>query len=856
MSLWLLLVMTAAAALCGAYCRAPLWLWTAGAAILGVWLSIPELIVALGLERYASGDEGWPQAAMVAAWIVFAAVALLLNLPALRRRVLTRHAFSLYRRVLPPMSTTEREAIEAGTVWWDAQLFSGRPDWRQLLAVPPPRLSDEEQAFLDGPVEVLCAMLDDWEITFERQDLPPEVWTFLKRNGFFGMIIPKRYGGLEFSALGHSAVVTKIASRSVSASVTVMVPNSLGPAELLLRYGTQAQREHYLPRLARGDEVPCFALTGPEAGSDASAIPDAGIVCRGRFASEDDVLGIRLSWEKRYITLGPVATLLGLAFKLEDPDHLLGPTERPGITVALIPTDTPGIEIGDRHRVLNQAFQNGPNRGQDVFIPVEWIIGGPEMAGQGWRMLMESLAAGRSISLPALSTGSTKLASRATGAYAAIREQFRTAVGQFEGVQEALARIGGNTYVVDAARTLTAMALDGGEQPSVISAIVKYHLTERMRQVVNDAMDVHGGRAICMGPRNYLARGYQGIPIAITVEGANILTRSLIIFGQGAIRCHPYVLREMNAALCEDPHRGLAEFDRALFAHVGFTVSNAVRALVLGLTFGRLTPAPVPGVVGHYYRQLSRMSAALAVVADACMLAFGGRLKRLERLSARLGDVLSHLYLASAALKRFEDDGRPEVDRPLLHWACRDALHRIQTALDELFRNMPYRSLGAALRWLVFPLGLPYVPPNDANDRRVARALLRPGPARDRLTRGIFVGSADEPLGRVEHALHETVAAESAARKLRRAVRARRLQADTPGALLTEARLTGVLSHEEVARLEAAAAARREAIQVDAFPPEEFGRISAAAHNTGSPLPLAGEGQGEDLVAPRADPAP
>lgn len=801
--LWTLFSLAALVTL--AYRRAPLGIATLVAALV-LLLATPEI----------------PFIAAIAVWTLFLAAAALLNLTPLRRSLLTRPVFEFFRRVLPPMSSTEREAIEAGTVWWDGELFSGAPDWNKLLAVPAAKLSDEEQRFLDGPVEELCGMVDDWEITHTLKDLPPEVWEFIKKNRFFGMVIPKRYGGLEFSALGHSAVVMKVASRSVSAAVTVMVPNSLGPAELLLHYGTEAQKDHYLPRLAKGEEIPCFALTGPEAGSDASAMQDIGVVCHANFKGEKDVLGIRLNWRKRYITLGPVATLLGLAFKLHDPEHLLSENESPGITLALIPTDTPGVTIGNRHWPMNQAFHNGPNSGKDVFIPVDWVIGGPAMAGKGWMMLMESLAAGRSISLPALGTGSGKLAGRVTGAYAAIRKQFNSPVGQFEGVQEALARIGGNTYLMDAARSLTAVAVDMGERPSVVSAIVKYHLTERMRQVINDAMDIHGGRGISMGPRNYLARGYQGVPIAITVEGANILTRSLIIFGQGAIRCHPYVLEEMEAARNSDQAKGLRQFDRALFAHIGFAISNAARALVLGLTGARFVSAPMGGTARWYLRQLTRMSACLALSADAAMVLLGARLKRKERLSARLGDVLSHLYLASAALKRYRDQGEPEADRPLLHWACRDALYHIQNALDELFRNLPGRWVGACLRLLVFPLGMPYDAPNDANDRRVARLLLTPSEARDRLTDGVFIGGPEEPVGRVEHALKKATAADAATRKLHRALRADQIKADVAEAQIEEALRSGILSEHEAHLLQEAERARDEAIRVDEFFPHEL----------------------------------
>ncbi|HEO66108.1 MAG TPA: acyl-CoA dehydrogenase, partial [Spirochaetes bacterium] len=504
----------------------------------------------------------------LAFWIPFGIIALLFNIPILRRVLLMNPIRYFLKKSMPAISQTEKEALEAGTVWWDAELFSGKPDWNTLMAYPAPQLSAEEQAFMDGPVNEFCAMLSDWKINHEDYDLTPKAWQFLKDKGFFGMIIPKKYGGLEFSALGHSCVVMKIASRSTSGTVTVMVPNSLGPAELLLKYGTEEQKDHYLPRLAKGREIPCFALTGPEAGSDAGSMPDTGIICHSDFEGKKDVLGIRLNWDKRYITLGPVATVLGLAFKLYDPDHLLGDKEELGITLALIPTNTPGVSIGSRHVPLNQFFQVGPNWGKDVFIPMDWIIGGTDRVGQGWRMLMESLAAGRSISLPALSTGGGKMVCRATGAYSRIRKQFKIPIGRFEGIEEALARMAGNTYTMDAARSLTCVALDMGEKPSVISAIVKYNLTETLRQVMNDSMDVQGGSGICMGPGNLWASTYQGVPVSITVEGANILTRSLIIFGQGAIRCHPYALKEIQAIANPDSSVASKEFDATFFRHL------------------------------------------------------------------------------------------------------------------------------------------------------------------------------------------------------------------------------------------------------------------------------------------------
>ncbi len=731
----------------------------------------------------------------------------------IRRRLIAAPLLRQFSKVIPRMSDTEREALEAGSVWWDAELFSGRPDWKRLLAMPQPTLSAEERAFLDGPVQELCARLDDWRITHEDHDLSQEIWDFIKSQGFFGLIIPKRYGGLDFSALAHSTIVMKLASRSITAAVTVMVPNSLGPAKLLQSYGTQQQKDYYLPRLARGEEVPCFALTGPEAGSDAAAIPDTGVICHGRHEGRE-VLGIRLNWDKRYITLGPVATLLGLAFKLYDPDHLLGEREDIGITLALIPTNTPGVSIGRRHAPLDIPFQNGPNQGRDVFIPLDWLIGGREQVGQGWRMLMECLADGRAISLPALATGAGKAASRYTGAYARIRRQFRRPIGRFEGVEEALARIAGKTYQMDAARILTAGALDAGEKPSVLSAILKYHLTERYRHVINDAMDVQGGSGICLGPRNLLGRVYQAIPIAITVEGANILTRSMIIFGQGAIRCHPYVLSEFRAAQNPDFDVATREFDAAIFGHAGFLLRNLARSVWLGLTRARLSESPVRGPTARYFRQLNWMSAAFALCADASMLTLGGALKRKERLSARLGDVLSNLYLASAALKRFEDQGRPSEDLPLVRWACEDCLFRIQERLRSLLRNLPHRSVAWLLRVAIFPSGLPYAAPSDHQERSVARLLLTPSAARDRLTADIFVSmEPSETSGRLERALASSVAVEAIENKIRKARRQGRITDESPAQALE----AGVIDPREAAQLSEAESLRREAIQVDDF---------------------------------------
>jgi acyl-CoA dehydrogenase len=747
----------------------------------------------------------------------------LFGIPLVRRNVVSAAVLKIFRKVLPQVSATEQEAIDAGTVWWDGELFSGNPDWYKLLAMPKCGLSTEEQAFLDNEVEQLCAMLDDWDITHNRADLPPEVWQFIKDKGFFGMIIPKRYGGLEFSAQAHSAVVSKVASRSGSASVTVMVPNSLGPAELLLHYGTEQQKETYLHRLAKGLEVPCFALTGPFAGSDAGAIPDYGVVCHGEFAGQQDVLGIRLTWEKRYITLAPVATLLGLAFKLHDPERLLGGEESLGITLALIPTDTPGVQIGRRHFPLNSAFLNGPTQGRDVFIPMDYIIGGTPRVGQGWRMLMECLAAGRSISLPASSIGGMKLIARATGAYGRVRKQFKVPVGKFEGVEEPLARIGAHTYLVEAARRFTALAVDMGEKPSVVSAIIKYHSTERGRVVINDAMDIHGGKGICLGPDNYLGRFYQQTPIGITVEGANILTRTLMIFGQGAIRSHPYVLKEIAAVNEHDRKRALHQFDAALFGHITFALSNAARSLVFGLTGGRGLETPEGVETQRYYQQLTRYSAAFALSADIAMAVLGGALKRREKISARLGDVLSQLYLCSAVLKRFEDDGRPAEDLPLLDWAMQDALYRIQQAFDGVIQNFPNAWARGLISMLVFPLGKSLCPPSDHLGHQVAALLMKPGPARDRLTNGIYIPDDEQDaIGALEAALASTLDCEPLLATLEEARKTGKLKALEELLRIAEARDLGLLSAEQALQLERDYALRRKVIMVDDFAPEQL----------------------------------
>jgi acyl-CoA dehydrogenase len=771
-----------------------------------------SVVVGVGLVvGSVTGAIGGVVAGMV--WLAFIAFAVIANSKALRVALLSSPIFSTYKKLLPQMSSTEQEALEAGTVWWDGDLFSGKPDWNKWLAVPRATLSAEEQAFIDGPTNELCSMLNEWNVTHEAHDLPPNVWQFIKDNGFLGMIIPKEYGGKGFSAYGHSQVVMKISTRSSTAAVSVMVPNSLGPGELLMHYGTKAQKDYYLPRLAQGLEIPCFALTAPEAGSDAASMPDVGIVCQEMWNGVE-TLGLRVTWEKRYITLGPIATILGLAFKAYDPDKLLGGQTDLGITCALIPTNHPGVNIGRRHMTLNAAFMNGPNSGQDVFIPMDWIIGGEAMLGQGWRMLMECLAAGRSISLPAQSMAAGKVTAFTSGAYSRVRQQFKTAIGKFEGIEEPLARIGAMTYLMDATRTITAGALDLGEKPSVLSAISKYHATERMRQVINDAMDIHGGKGICLGPNNYLGRAYQQVPIAITVEGANILTRSLIIFGQGAIRCHPWVLKEMKAAR-ED---SLDAFDEAFWEHIKFTIGNAGRSLWLGITAGVGLPAPACPETKRYYQQMTRFSSAFALLADVSMFIIGGSLKRKEKLSARLGDVLSHLYLASCVLKFYDERGQQKDELPLLKWALYDCAFKIQVAMDGIIKNFPNRPVAWALRRLVFPKGMTLIQPSDQLGHEVAKILITPSAARDRLIAGMYLpNDENDIMGQLNAAMNAVVAAEPIEAKVRAAQKAGRITAKVQDAAFEEANSLSVITDTELALWKRARALSKEVVRVDDF---------------------------------------
>jgi acyl-CoA dehydrogenase len=754
-------------------------------------------------------------------WIAYAIVAVPLSYSPWRKEFITKKLLAFYKSVMPEMSTTEQEAIDAGTVWWDGDIFSGKPDWQKFHAIEQPRLSPEEQAFLDGPCEEVCNMVDEWQINHVDADLSDEIWQYLKDNKFFAMIIKKEYGGLEFSAFAQSRVLQKLAGVSAVLSSTVGVPNSLGPGELLQHYGTKEQQDHYLPRLAVGDEIPCFALTSPEAGSDAGAIPDQGVVCKGEFEGEE-VLGMRLTFSKRYITLAPVATVIGLAFKLQDPDGLLGDTKDLGITCALIPRDTKGLDCGRRHFPLNVPFHNGPVRGKDIFVPLSYIIGGEAMAGKGWRMLMECLSVGRCITLPSSAAGGAKALALATGAYSRIRRQFRMPIGQMEGVEEMLGRIGGNAYLMDAVTSLSTAGVDLGQKPSVISAICKYHLTERMRQVVNDSMDVHGGKGICLGPNNYLGRAYQGVPISITVEGANILTRNMMIFGQGAMRCHPFVLKEIYASQMEDKQEQLDAFDGAVFGHIRFAVSNTFRSIWFSLTGGRLSSAPFKDETAKYYRSMQGYSANLALLTDVSMGVLGGSLKRRERLSARLGDILSYLYLGSAVMKRFDEQGRNHDDLPFVHWAMQDCLSKLETALDDFLSNFPSKAVSLPLRALVLPFGKRYSAPSDKLEHKIADVLQKPNATRDRLGYGQYLNQEDgNLLGDLEKTLLNVVKVEPIFDKICKAL-GEKLPMTNLDSLAERALKEGIIDKDEAELMVETEAGRLRTINVDDFDPQEL----------------------------------
>lgn len=752
------------------------------------------------------------------ALLALAAVgAVVLLVPPIRRNILTRVVMKMIAPMLPKLGDTERIALEAGTVWFDGELFTGAPDWKKLLDFEVGELSEEEQAFLDGPCEEFCRMISAHD-TRQRGQLSDDAWQFAKDKGFLGMIIPKEYGGCGFSAKAHSAVITKLSTRSGAGAVTVMVPNSLGPAELLLHYGTEEQKDYYLPRLARGEEIPCFALTEPNAGSDAAAATSIGIVERGTFNGEE-VLGMRLTWDKRYITLAPIATVLGLAFKLKDPDGLLGGDEDIGITCALVPTSTPGVETGRRHDPLGSPFHNGPTTGKDVFVPLDYIIGGKAQAGEGWKMLMGCLAAGRAISLPGNSCGVAQMTTRTCGAYATVREQFKLPIGRFEGIEEPLARIAGKTYLMDATRRVTAATVDHGEKPAVLSAIAKAYMTQGMREVVTDGMDVVAGAGISRGPKNILSEPYTSAPIAITVEGANILTRSMIIFGQGAIRCHPFVQDEL-AGVAE---RDLARFDRAFWGHTLHVFKNIARAKFHGFTGSRFAGDPLGGPGGRYLQHFGRMSAAFCVLSEFSMALLGGALKRKEKLTGRMADALAWMYIGGCAVKRFVDDGQRKEDLPYLHWSCQYSLYQVQEALRGVCENFPMPAMGKLFSWIIFPLGYHFRLPTDRTGAKLARSILEGGEMRERLSPDCYIPPEEEPgAGQLEAALATIVAVRPIEKKLRDAVKAGLLEKGRIAVLLDSAVQQGIIDADERAKLGEAEAARAEAVRVDAFAPADY----------------------------------
>jgi alkylation response protein AidB-like acyl-CoA dehydrogenase len=777
-------------------------------------------IVLLG-ETVLGGMPTW---LFILCWALYAIIAIFAVIKPLRMVAFTLPFLSRFRKVLPAMSNTEREALEAGDVWWEGDLFAGRPNWTKLHAIPKPSLTQDEQDFINNETETLCSLLDDWKIMNEDRDLSKAAWDYLKQQGFFGLVIDKSYGGKGFSAYAHSTVVTKIASRSMSAAVTAMVPNSLGPGELLAHYGTEEQKDYYLPRLARGEDVPCFALTSLDAGSDAGAMRDSGVVTKGMHEGKE-VVGIRLSWSKRYITLAPVATVLGMAFKLTDPDHLLGENENIGITLALLPTSHPGVKVGDRHFPMGLAFMNGPTEGEDVFIPLDWVVGGKDMVGKGWRMLMECLSIGRAISLPALGAAAGRLAYYGTGIYAHLRKQFKIPLGQFEGVQAGMACIAGNTYFLEASRRMTAGAVDLKFKPSVVSAIQKYHATELARTMTDAAMDIHAGRAVQFGPRNYIGQAYVGLPISITVEGANILTRNLIIFGQGAIRCHPYVLKEMQAANDTNKRRGLRAFDKELLSHIGYTSSNIVRAITFGFTRAKFVKAPNNSPLGYYYKQLTRMSTALALCSDFAMLILGGQLKRKERLSARLGDVLSYLYLSSTVLKYYADQASPAEDLPYVKWCLETGLFKMQTAFDKFLLNFPNQFVAGVLRSLIFPFGKPYHGPSDKLETQIVQTMMQqPSVLRARLTANIYVPDDEtDCLGRMEAAFKAAYETEDLEARIKQAISNKNMTfCPDMTKQVVLALEVGIINANEADKLLHAQALIRDAMEVDTFPKDYF----------------------------------
>ena len=817
--IFLILCLGAATAL--ALWRAPLWAWA-------VLVALVTFLIQVG---FAFGPMGGLSFTKLLGWLPAIALAVLSYRP-LRRKAITMPAFRMVKKILPPVSPTEREALEAGTLGFDTELFGGEPNWNKLRAVRPMSLTEDERNFLDGPTEELCRMINDWHIRAESREIPENIWQFIKDKGFLGMLISKEHGGLGFSAQAQSLVLGKVASRSPDVSVCVMVPNSLGPGELIEKFGTHEQKEYYLPRLARGQEVPCFALTGPYAGSDAASMRDIGTVTRGNHNGQE-VVGIRLNWDKRYITLAPNATLLGLAFHMSDPENLLGKGEDIGITLALIPAGHPGVQIGRRHLPCGNAFPNGPTWGENVFIPLDWIIGGAEHVGQGWRMLMSCLAAGRAISLPASATAAAKNMLRSTSAYARIRSQFNIPIGKMEGVEEPLARLVEAAYLLESARSVTASMVSGGDKPAVISALMKYKCTEWGRQAVNDAMDIQGGKAICDGPSNFAQAAYQSIPVSITVEGANILTRSLVVIAQGALRSHPWLFKEVEAVQHWDEDEGFKAFERAFEGHVGFATANIFGSLFHNLTFGAFAVAPQARYTGHWYRQAYRAARNFALVTDLSVAILGGGLKTKQHITGRLADALAELYFVCCMLKRFEDDGEPQSDRAILDYCARNALARFYASLSRVIGNFPNPVVAALMRVCVFPLGNNFAPAKDRAVKRVVSLVLEPTAARDRLTREIFIShDPNDTQGVLEAAFVKVIETEEANRKLEHAVRQKTVHRFLGNDFIGEAVQKGVVTPEEGEKLRERERLVAKVIAVDDFDPDEITHKSAIGHNS------------------------
>jgi acyl-CoA dehydrogenase len=748
----------------------------------------------------------------------------LLSIDGFRKANISKPLFAWYKSALPPISETEQEAIDAGTVWWEGDLFTGDPDWEKLLSSGKATLTDDEQAFLDGPVEELCKLVQPWDVHFSTANIPAEVVKHIHENRFLGMIIPKEYGGLDLSAVAQAAVLTKISITGSVVATYIGVPNSLGPGELLIKYGTEQQKDHYLPRLASGEEIPCFALTAPLAGSDATSLTDTGVVCKGEWQGKE-VLGMRLNFDKRYITLAPVATLVGLAFRLQDPDHLIGDIDDYGITCALIPRETKGLDIGKRHLPIGDPFLNGPVRGKDVFVPLDAIIGGKEKAGKGWRMLVNCLSTGRVISLPSGGNGAAKYALAATSAYARIRKQFGMPIGEFEGIQKPLVRMAGFNYIIQAGLTQTAQAVAAGAKPAVPASILKYHCTEMARQVLIDAMDIQGGKAVMKGPKNYLAVAYESIPVAITVEGANIMTRNLMIFGQGAIRSHPYVLKEMELVNEADGQVATEKFDALLFEHIGYTYHNGAAALVHGLSTSVLANAPMYSPMKRYYQHLHRLSAAFALVTDVSMLVMQSGLKRREMISARLGDLLSNLYLASMVLKHYEDQGNPEADKPIVEWACQYLFNQYQQAMHDVLLNFPNRLMALKMRLTVFPLGQHFHKPDDELERQIAKLLLHDTPSRQRLIEGVFCSkSKNSPIYDLNQAMVMADEVAPLEAKLRKAVKDKILPALLGIELIEAGAKAEVLTKDEAKSMRDFDKKIMDIIHVDEFDFDAFSR--------------------------------